>query len=143
KSFLKAVDKPLPPTGGDGNVEGQTALPQMPASVMVNADGEFVIAEADKRSWETYQQKVNTSNAKAAQGSKELQERGIECSNCFKLYKDAVKMPCCEKTFCEECAQQQLLDSDFVCPSCGTTDVLLEKLVPDNELRDKVSAYKK
>lgn len=108
---------------------------------MVNAEGEFVVAEPDKASWESYQAKANTSVAKAEQGSKELRDKGIECGHCHKLYKDAVRTPCCEKTFCEECIQQQLLDSDFVCPVCETKEVLLEKLVPDTETRTKVDEH--
>ncbi|RPA82393.1 DWNN-domain-containing protein [Ascobolus immersus RN42] len=139
RSFLKTVEKPLPPTANSG-LDGQTSLPQQPSAVMVNADGQFVIAEPDKASWDTYQLKASKSAAKV-QRDKELEERGIECSHCQKLYKDAVKTPCCEKTFCEECIQHQLLESDFICPICETKDVLLDQLVPDMEVRKKVDDY--
>src|SRR5436305_14772925 len=53
KSFLKTVEKPVPSSDQDGASSN-------PASVMVNADGEFVVAEPDKASWESYQQKAKS-----------------------------------------------------------------------------------
>ncbi|KAH1667512.1 hypothetical protein KXX46_004395 [Aspergillus fumigatus] len=52
--------------------------------VMVNADGDFVIAKPDKAAWELYQEKAKASSAAAAEAaaaeySKELQSWGLEC----------------------------------------------------------------
>ena len=51
RSFLKTVDKPV--VTGDG---GDDAKP--PSGIMVNAEGQFVIAEPDKASWEKFQEKT-------------------------------------------------------------------------------------
>ncbi len=54
-----------------------------PSGIMVNADGEYVIAEPDKASWEQFQAKAKsnaTAQKMASQGDKEVQERGLECS---------------------------------------------------------------
>ncbi|KAF3058296.1 putative RING finger protein P8B7.15c [Daldinia childiae] len=75
RSFLKTVDKSaLQQTGTDG----EEVKP--PAGVMVNADGEFVIAEPDKASWEQYQAKTKSSSAAqkaASAGDKDLEEKGL------------------------------------------------------------------
>ena len=104
---------------------------------MVNADGEFVVAEPDKASWEQYQAKTRVSAAAleaAAAGSKELQERGLECSIDKRLFLEPVKAPCCGKTYCNECITTQLIESDLICPGCSTESVLIDNLVPDDEM---------
>ena len=116
-----------------------------PTSVMVNADGEYVVAIADQASWESYQKKAGgvASKPEEPKGSKELQDRGVECSMCHKMMRDAVKTPCCKNVYCEECIQNALLESDFVCPTCDAKEILLDSLHPDTETRNKVEEYKK
>lgn len=111
---------------------------------MVNADGEYVVAQPDQASWESYQKKAaTTAKTTAPVGNKELQDRGIECLMCHKLIRDASKTPCCRKVYCEECIQSALLESDFVCPNCEAKDILLGSLVVGNETRAKVEEYLK
>lgn len=111
---------------------------------MVNADGEYVVAQPDQASWESYQKKAaTTTKASSPVGNKELQDRGIECLMCHKLLRDASKTPCCGKVYCEECIQSALLESDFVCPNCEAKDILLGSLVVDTEARSKVEQYLK
>lgn len=111
---------------------------------MVNADGEYVVAQPDQASWESYQKKAaTTAKASAPVGNKELQDRGIECLMCHKLLRDASKTPCCGKVYCEECIHSALLESDFVCPNCEAKDILLDSLVVDTEARSKVEEYLK
>ena len=102
-----------------------------------------VVAEPDKASWESYQQKAAKSSTKAgnSEGNEELQERGLECTVDHKLFKDAVKTPCCGKVYCEDCIHNLLFETDFVCPNCDAKDILLEKIVVDTETREKVEAY--
>lgn len=113
-------------------------------SVMVNADGEYVIAEPDRASWEQYQLKAKAagqSKEAASAEQKLLEEKGIACPLCNKLFKDAVKTPCCQKTYCDDCIQNSLVESDLICPNCDTKDVLLDRLVPDAEAREKVKDF--
>lgn len=141
RSFLKTVEKPALPTATEDDATTQR---DTPSSIMVNAEGEYVVAEPDKASWESYQQKAAKSSSKAeAEGSKELQELGLECTVDHKLFKDAVKTPCCGKVYCEDCIHTLLFDSDFDCPNCQAKDILLDRLVVDTETRAKVEAYEK
>ncbi|KAI1467966.1 DWNN-domain-containing protein [Daldinia caldariorum] len=141
RSFLKTVDKStLQQTGTDG----EEVKP--PAGVMVNADGEFVIAEPDKASWEQYQAKTKSSAAaqKAASAEdKDLEEKGLLCTIDKRMFIDPMKTPCCEKTYCNDCITNALIESDFVCPGCQTEGVLIDDLKQDDETSDKIQAYLK
>ena len=99
---------------------------------MVNAEGDFVIAEPDKASWEQFQAKTKSSSAnKEAQAeNKEVQERGLECSIDKKMFIEPMKTPCCKKTFCNDCIINALIESDFVCTACKTDGVLIDDLTP-------------
>lgn len=112
---------------------------------MVNAEGDFVIAEPDKASWEQFQAKTKSSSAhKEAQAeNKEVQDRGLECSIDKKMFIEPMKTPCCRKTFCNDCITNALIESDFVCPACQTEGVLIDDLTPDEDTSKKIQEYLK
>lgn len=117
---------------------------KQPSGVMVNAEGEWVVAEPDQASWDQYQAKAKVSAAAqqaAALGSKELQDRGLECSIDKRLFVDPTKTPCCNTTYCNDCITNSLLDSGLTCPNCGTEDVVLDHLLPDEETAAKLRTY--
>lgn len=140
KSFLKTVDKATVLAQGndeDGN---------KPSGVMVTADGEFVVAEPDKKTWDKYKAKAaGSEEAKkaAAQDEKELQDRDIECELDKKLFIDPMKTPCCGKTYCNDCITNALIEGDLVCPSCQTEGVLIDDLKPDEEAAQRIEDYLK
>ncbi|BCR92335.1 cleavage polyadenylation factor subunit MPE1 [Aspergillus chevalieri] len=114
--------------------------------VMVNADGDFVIAKPDKAAWELYQEKAKASAAAAAEAaaaeySKELQTRGLECPIDKRMFLEPTRTPCCQKTYCNDCITNALIESDFVCPNCATEGVLLDNLSLDHEAVSKIKAY--
>ncbi|KAE8365253.1 DWNN domain-containing protein [Aspergillus caelatus] len=114
--------------------------------VMVNADGDFVIAKPDKAAWELYQEKAKASAAAAAEAaaaeySKELQARGLECPIDKRMFLEPTKTPCCQRTYCNDCITNALIESDFVCPGCGTEGVLLDNLSADDDAVMKIKAY--
>jgi protein MPE1 len=140
RSFLKTIEKPaaLSVDGSSDNTGHQ------PSGVMVNADGDFVIAEPDKASWEQYQAKAKVSAAAekvAAAGSKDLQDRGLECSIDKRLFVEPMKTPCCGRVYCSDCITNALVESDFVCPGCESSGVLIDDLKADEETEAKVKAY--
>jgi protein MPE1 len=113
---------------------------------MVNADGDFVIAKPDKAAWELYQEKAKASAAAAAEAaaaeeSKALQARGLECPIDKRMFLEPTKTPCCQRTYCNDCISNALIESDFVCPGCSTEGVLLDNLTPDDEAVSKIKAY--
>ncbi len=117
---------------------------KQPSGVMVNAEGEWVVAEPDQASWDQYQAKAKVSAAAqqaAALGSKELQEKGLECPIDKRLFVEPAKTPCCNTTYCNECITNALLESGLTCPSCSTEDIVLDHLVPDEETASKIRSY--
>lgn len=125
----------------DGSAEDMKS-----SGVMVNADGDFVIAQPDKAAWELYQEKVKASaaaaaEAAAAEGSKELQARGLECPIDKRMFLEPTKTPCCNRTYCNDCITNALIESDFICPGCSTEGVLLDNLTVDEEAVAKIKAF--
>lgn len=139
RSFLQKVDKSVVLAQTDGDES------KRPSGIMVNAEGDFVIAEPDKASWEQFQAKAKSSaTAKTdSAGDKEVQERGLECSIDKKMFIEPMKTPCCQKTFCNDCITNALIESDFICPSCQTEGVLIDDLQPDEETSKKIQEYLK
>ncbi|RFU77564.1 mpe1 [Trichoderma arundinaceum] len=138
RSFLQKVDKSVILAQSEGDES------KRPSGIMVNAEGDFVIAEPDKASWEQFQAKAKSSSAaaKTAQAEdKEMQERGLECSIDKKMFIEPMKTPCCQKTFCNDCITNALIESDFVCPACQTEGVLIDDLQPDEEVSKKIQEY--
>jgi len=113
-------------------------------NLMVNAEGEYVFAQADEKTWRKHleQQKAAEAAQKKVQaGDKELQERGLECSLDKRLFVDPMKTPCCGKTYCHDCIENALIENDLTCPGCGTENVSLERLEPDEDTKVKIKTY--
>ncbi|MCJ1477908.1 hypothetical protein MMC13_006582 [Lambiella insularis] len=139
RSMLKIIEKPTALIN-----DGTTDDTKQPSGVMVNADGDWVIAEPDKVAWEQYQARAKQSAAaqeKASLGDKELQDKGLECSLDKHLFIDPTKTPCCQTTYCHECITNALLDDDLQCPSCGREGILIDDLVSDTEMIAKIRSY--
>ena len=68
-------------------------------------------------------------------------DSSLACPIDNKLFRDAVKTPCCGTLYCEECVQTHLLERDFICPKCGAKIASLDKLIMDKPMRTKVADY--
>lgn len=125
--------------------DGLTDTSRAPANVMINANGDYVIARTDQVSWEKFQAKANASTTKQQTveeaGAKEIRELGLQCALCKRLYVDPVKTSCCETTYCSGCIENALVNNDLVCPNCSEGSVLIDDLVPDQETIDKIKTY--
>ncbi|KAF2272197.1 DWNN-domain-containing protein [Westerdykella ornata] len=132
RSFLKTVEKP--PEGDLEDARG----------VMLNADGEYVKVMVDTKSWEKFQQKATAVKAQAASADadqKEMEKRGLLCPIDERLFNNPVKTPCCETTYCHDCIENTLLDRDLVCPNCEKVGVIIEELVPDEDMVGRIRDY--
>lgn len=141
KSFLKTVEKPTS-MANDGTVDET----KQPSGVMVNADGEWVVAEPDKASWDQYQARAKVSAAAqeaAARGDKILQERGLECPIDKRLFVEPSRTPCCQTTYCLECITNALLENDLHCPHCNTENILLDDLKPDDQMCERIRDFER
>lgn len=141
RSFLKTVDKPtLLAAQGDSDDENTKA----PSGIMLNAEGEFVVFEPDKASWEKFQAQTKSSAAAqeaASLESKDVEDRGLACPLDKRLFVEPMKTPCCEKTYCNDCVVNALIESDFVCPGCQSEGILIDDLKPDEDMVAKIKDY--
>nr|BAN21290.1 hypothetical protein [Riptortus pedestris] len=65
------------------------------------------------------------------------------CGVCKDLLNDAVLIPCCGNSFCDECIRNVLLESeDHQCPDCREKDVSPDTLIPNRFLRNSVNNFK-
>ncbi|XP_021931899.1 E3 ubiquitin-protein ligase RBBP6 isoform X3 [Zootermopsis nevadensis] len=65
------------------------------------------------------------------------------CNVCKDLLADAVMIPCCGNSFCDECIRTVLLESeDHECPDCKEKDVSPDTLIPNRFLRNNVNNFK-
>lgn len=130
RSFQRTVEKPVDEEAAKG--------------IMLNAEGEYVQVMTDTKTWEKFQEKTNASKVQAANAdaaSKEMRERGLECPIDKRRFVDPVKTPCCSKTYCRECIDNALAEGDLICPNCGTEEVLMDNLEPDEEMVTKLRDY--
>jgi len=139
RSFLRIVEKPTTLTG-----DGTTEDIKQPSGVMVNADGDWVVAEPDSKAWDRFQERAKVSAAAQKEillGSKELQDKGLECSIDKCLFVDPTKTPCCQTTYCNDCITNALLDDDLQCPGCGKEGILIDDLTSDTDMVAKIRSY--
>ncbi|KAF2901172.1 hypothetical protein ILUMI_05015 [Ignelater luminosus] len=65
------------------------------------------------------------------------------CSLCSDLLTDAVMIPCCGDSYCDECIRSCLLESEeHECPACHERDISPGTLIPNRYLRNSVSNFK-
>ncbi|KAG8897468.1 hypothetical protein FRB99_008126 [Tulasnella sp. 403] len=110
--------------------------------VMVTPEGGFVVAEPDSAAWE--RQKTKSRGLTEAEvKEKPPKDPALACPypSCGRLIRDAVKTPCCQTLYCEECIHTHLLDGNFECPKCKTKIPSLDKLRIDSDMRAKVREY--
>ncbi|XP_017125383.1 E3 ubiquitin-protein ligase RBBP6 [Drosophila elegans] len=74
--------------------------------------------------------------------SQEIPEDLI-CGICRDIFVDAVMIPCCGSSFCDDCVRTSLLESeDSECPDCKEKNCSPGSLIPNRFLRNSVNAFK-
>ncbi|KAF5383655.1 hypothetical protein D9615_003664 [Tricholomella constricta] len=126
RSMLKAVTNPNSGELGQG--------------IMVTPEGGYVVAQPDIASWQKQVSRVKALTA-ADVRERTPTDASLACPIDNKLFRDAVKTPCCGTLYCEECIQTHLLERDFICPNCAKKVASLDKLVVDKPTRTKVADY--
>ncbi|CCM01809.1 uncharacterized protein FIBRA_03877 [Fibroporia radiculosa] len=125
RSFLKAVESP------NG---------QLGQGVMVTPEGGYVVVQPDVASWQKQVTK-NKGLTEADVRERTPTDSSLACPIDNKIFRDAVKTPCCGTLYCEECVQTHLLERDFACPKCGARIASLDKLIVDKPMRTKVGDF--
>ncbi|CAI4034702.1 hypothetical protein SMKI_11G1510 [Saccharomyces mikatae IFO 1815] len=140
KKFLKSIE-----------IDPETMTPEEMAQrkIMITDEGKFVVQVEDKQSWEDYQRKREN---RQIDGDETVWRKGhfnnlpdnLKCPLTEGLLRQPVKTSkCCNKDFSKEALEDALVDSDFVCPNCGTSDILLDSLVLDEDKQKEVETFLK
>ncbi|CAG2247910.1 RBBP6 [Mytilus edulis] len=67
----------------------------------------------------------------------------LTCLLCKDLLTDAVVIPCCGNSYCDECIRNHLVeDDDHKCPTCHEENVSPDKLIINKSLRVSVNNFK-
>lgn len=126
KSMLKTVEAPTDEQRQQG--------------VMITADGTYVVAQVDNKTWENARHQVKPLSRSDVFQSVPS-DSSLACPLCSKLLRSAVQTPCCSTRYCEECVQNHLLEHDFTCAECEKRIADLAKLERDEETRKRVDKY--
>lgn len=133
KSQLKTVAKP-DENGMETSANGTTAY-------MVNDAGNYVVAVADTKAWEQFQNTRKAENMDINNGEIDVEDGELKDTETGKLWKNPVRTPCCKKIYSRKIIEDKLIDSDFTCPNCEKEEIYLDTLEPDTELQEKIREY--
>ncbi|XP_050498299.1 E3 ubiquitin-protein ligase RBBP6 isoform X2 [Diabrotica virgifera virgifera] len=110
--------------------------PQVPGAMMT-PNGQFAVPLVDHQA---YNQKPVPM---PVQPPKMDIPEDLLCSICSDLLQDAVMIPCCGNSFCDECIRGVLLESeDHECPDCHEKEISPDTLIPNRFLRTSVANFK-
>lgn len=92
-----------------------------------------------RRQWQKHAQKKKRAGEADNDGTGPPPE--LACPIDRVLLREAVQTPCCHTPFCEECITTHLVEHDFECPQCESKVASLDKVRPDEEMRERVKEY--
>ncbi|XP_051243076.1 E3 ubiquitin-protein ligase RBBP6 [Dicentrarchus labrax] len=150
------------PTSGDKNVEAPLRIKKstgIPRSFMVEVDdpnikgamltncGHYAIPAIHAKAY-AIGKKEKPPFVPQEQPKSEDKEDPVPdellCLICHDLLSDAVVIPCCGNSYCDDCIRNALLDSEeHVCPTCNQSDVSPDTLIANKFLRQAVNTFKK
>ncbi|XP_025831889.1 E3 ubiquitin-protein ligase RBBP6 [Agrilus planipennis] len=111
--------------------------PQVPGAMMT-PNGSFAVPVLDHQAYNEKPQPPAHPEEKQPEIPEDL-----VCSICSDLLTDAVMIPCCGNSFCDECIRSILLESeDHECPDCHDRDISPTTLIPNRFLRNAVANFK-
>ncbi|XP_045486649.1 E3 ubiquitin-protein ligase RBBP6 isoform X3 [Pieris rapae] len=126
RSFMVPVDGPKAP------------------GAMMTPSGTFAVPAVDREAYLASESAVGPEtlpNTPAAPEPTIPDE--LICSLCRDLLTDAVMIPCCGNSFCDECIRGALLESeDHECPDCREKEIAPTTLIPNRFLRNSVSSFR-
>lgn len=123
KAMLRTVKNP-----GAGD-DGKTYL--------MNADGEYVVALADEKSWTDFQ---NRQLQQQQKNSRPVPD-DLKDALTGELLRSPSRMPCCGAVYSEAAIENALIQNDFKCPNCGKEDVYIDQLQPDADAAARLREF--
>ncbi|XP_067279671.1 E3 ubiquitin-protein ligase RBBP6-like isoform X2 [Pseudorasbora parva] len=114
--------------------------------VMMDRSGKYVIPIMDAEAY-TVGMKAKRlfpdQPSSSSSSSEDPVPGSLLCLICKDLLTDAVTIPCCRSSYCDQCVRTCLLESDgHVCPTCGQSDVSPDALTANTVLRQEVNHFR-
>lgn len=113
------------------------------AATLVTPEGNLVIAAPNQREWERLATIKSLAESIASIPSEEIPD-DLKCDVCHHLLNDAVKTPCCDGRFCDDCLRRLCEDAQdstkIPCPSCKKV-FNQDHIAPDPPLRRRVKEF--
>ncbi|XP_061837595.1 uncharacterized protein [Nerophis lumbriciformis] len=149
------------PTSGDKNFEAPPKMKKstgIPRSFMFEVDdpttkgamltncGRYAIPAIDAEAYAVGKKEKHPFIHQEPEPEEEKQAvpEELKCLICGDLLVDAVVIPCCGNSYCDDCIRTALLESEgHVCPTCNLADVSPDSLITNKFLRQAVNNFKK
>ncbi|XP_061906498.1 E3 ubiquitin-protein ligase RBBP6-like isoform X2 [Entelurus aequoreus] len=149
------------PTSGDKNFEAPPKMKKstgIPRSFMFEVDdpttkgamltncGRYAIPAIDAEAYAVGKKEKHPfiHQEPEPEEEKEAVPEELQCLICGDLLVDAVVIPCCGNSYCDDCIRTALLESEgHVCPTCNLADVSPDSLITNKFLRQAVNNFKK
>ncbi|XP_026808860.1 E3 ubiquitin-protein ligase RBBP6 [Rhopalosiphum maidis] len=113
--------------------------PSVPGAMLTGL-GTFAVPSIDQ---EAYKQSMKPQKKQETKVEKVIIPEDLLCTLCSDLLTDAIMMPCCGTSFCDECIRNALLESEEnECPDCHGKEISPETLIPNRYLRNAVNSFK-
>ncbi|XP_050053451.1 E3 ubiquitin-protein ligase RBBP6 isoform X2 [Aphis gossypii] len=113
--------------------------PSVPGAMLTGL-GTFAVPSIDQ---EAYKQSMKPQKKQETKVEKVIIPEDLLCTLCSDLLTDAIMMPCCGTSFCDECIRNALLESEEnECPDCHGKEISPETLIPNRYLRNAVNGFK-
>ncbi|KAK7939865.1 hypothetical protein WMY93_003191 [Mugilogobius chulae] len=126
RSFLVKVDDP--------NIKG----------AMLTNTGDYAVPVIDAQVYAACKKKTPSQEVQIEDNSDVPIPDELMCLICKDLLNDAVVIPCCSNSYCDDCIRSALLDSeDHICPTCNQSDVSPDALIANKFLRQAVNNFTK
>jgi E3 ubiquitin-protein ligase RBBP6 len=125
--------------------------PDVPGA-MLTASGQLAVPVIDSKAYAQGKKATDRdfpagAKVAAAPVLKKVERNAPEemiCPLCRKLMTDAVLIPCCGRSYCDDCIRNYLLENKFICPEpdCKQTDVSPDNLIPNRSLRKAIDNFR-
>ncbi|XP_042613473.1 E3 ubiquitin-protein ligase RBBP6-like [Cyprinus carpio] len=116
--------------------------------VMMDSSGKYVIPVMDAEAYAIVKKEKPPFSpqhepSSPSSSSSDPVPAALLCRICKDLLTDAVMIPCCSTSSCDECIRTCLLESDgHLCPTCRQSDVSPDALTANTVLRQEVNHFR-
>ena len=112
---------------------------------MITSTGQLVVPVVDKDAYNRLKKTTDRPPSGTAAAAGAASGMGVSkpvpaemtCPLCREMMTDAVLIPCCGRSYCDDCIRNYLLENNFVCPEtdCKQENVSPDNLIPNRMLR--------